>query len=340
MCELNQKMYINTAFSSHKQCFICRTKIGPLHRINKESIAYSLSKHRILIPESTRSCRKHLDPENRVFHLEFLNENIPSRPIAYDSKIVKALNSIVFLTEKCNLRMEKILTNQYHGPFEAFRNTDTLEDQHCIDITGWNKQEFLNILKYIKKIRNTKHRTKSQLVALYKYWLRKGVDQQTLAFFKGCEQRQISSELATIRNSIYKYFTPHYIGFKNKTRDFFIKHNTPTVKKLYDIGDNCLIIICDGGYQRIQKSVNNEFQSGTFSGQMGENLLKPFLIVTTDGYICDVYCDNEAWKNDEKILRETLENDPYLRNILEPNDMIFLDRGLKITDLIQIIFEH
>jgi hypothetical protein len=95
--------------------------------------------------------------------------------------------------------------------------------------------------------------------------------------------------------------------------------------------DNRLVFLLDGGYQNHKKSKNNEFQAKTFSVQKGHNLLKPFIITCTDGYICDVYTDFEATLNDDKILRYILQTDRHLRGILEANDYFFLDRGFRDT---------
>jgi hypothetical protein len=107
------------------------------------------------------------------------------------------------------------------------------------------------------------------------------------------------------------------LGFEGKSRDFFLEHNTPTVMILYSFvkTDNRPVFLLDGGYQNHEKSKNNEFQAKTFSVQKGHNLLKPFIITCSDGYICEAYTDFEATLNDDKILRHILQTDRHLRGI-------------------------
>jgi hypothetical protein len=328
MVRVNKKISIETAFSGHKRCFICRRKRGPLRRVSKESIATAFSKFNIFIPEGTRSCHQHIDADLNIFELEFLNENIPTHSVEYDYNLTKAFEALTKQNEKREVEIKCLNENMFIGPFEAFKNIETLDDDHCFKITGFTKKEFEDFSKYIKNIKKSNNRTEGELIALYMYWARKALDQESLSYFKrSSSQPQISNELKQIRKSIYKNFTPKFIGFKNKYREFFTSHNTPSVKKLYDVDENTICLLIDGGYQRIEHGQNNDFQSNTYSGQYGENLIKPLLIVTPDGYICDVYCDHEAWKNDEKILRQTLASDRCFRKILRENDLIFVDRG-------------
>ena len=48
-----------------------------------------------------------------------------------------------------------------------------------------------------------------------------------------------------------------------------------------------------------------------------------------NGWICDVYCNFESWKNDTAIIEEILRNEPNFVIILRPIDFIFVDRGFK-----------
>ena len=41
-------------------------------------------------------------------------------------------------------------------------------------------------------------------------------------------------------------FTPHFLGFKNKNRDFFSSNNTTTVRELFEVDENTVVFICDG----------------------------------------------------------------------------------------------
>ena len=44
-------------------------------------------------------------------------------------------------------------------------------------------------------------------------------------------------------------------------------------------------------------------------------------------YICEIYTDFEAFKNDTEILRKILRSDRRLTGIIGKEDFFFLDRG-------------
>ena len=185
MSENDRRIIIETTFSHHGRCFICRRKTTPLHKVSQKSIAFAFFKHNIIIPDGTRSCIRHLDANTgQIFDLEFTNNNIRTHPERYDPKIVKLLKSVSKLTVDCLKIEENQSKIQQKFAFEHFRNIETLNENHCQKITGWTKAQFIEFSRYIKNIRNTKNRSKGELIALYKYWLRKGIDQVSLSFFK------------------------------------------------------------------------------------------------------------------------------------------------------------
>ncbi len=74
--------------------------------------------------------------------------------------------------------------------FERFKNTNTLEETFCLDITGWKKNQFITFANYITSIKRSPTRNKYQLIALFRFWLRKGTDQKTLAKMFGSRTTQ------------------------------------------------------------------------------------------------------------------------------------------------------
>jgi hypothetical protein len=54
-----------------------------------------------------------------------------------------------------------------------------LDENLCRQITGWEKVNFTRFSDLIVNVRDTAGRTKEQLVAIYRYWLMKGLDQGT-----------------------------------------------------------------------------------------------------------------------------------------------------------------
>lgn len=90
------------------------------------------------------------------------------------------------------------------------------------------------------------------------------------------------------------------------------------------------LIICDGTYIYIHKSANFLFQRQSYSLHKFQNLLKPFLIVCTDGYIIDVKGPYAATKTDANIMSSIMNNNENpIHILLEPNDVFILDRGFR-----------
>jgi hypothetical protein len=77
-----------------------------------------------------------------------------------------------------------------------------------------------------------KGRNKYQLIALFRYWAMKGIDQFTLSKMKkNTTRRDICRYLNQIRLIIYNDFVPHFLGACSRGRDFFLQQNTKTAKE-------------------------------------------------------------------------------------------------------------
>jgi len=80
-----------------------------------------------------------------------------------------------------------------------------------------------------------------------RFWLRKNCGQETLSFLRGnVSQQQVSDELEQMRVALDRDFSPLYLGFKDKNREFFTNQSTSTVRELYDVNENSIVFICDG----------------------------------------------------------------------------------------------
>jgi hypothetical protein len=181
----------------------------------------------------------------------------------------------------------------------------------------------------ITRINDTDGRTKEQLIAIYRYWLAKGLDQCTLALLKSnTDQRHISAYLEQIRVAMNEEIVPLFLG-ANKSKEFFLKHNTDSVKALYELKEDVLAVVVDGTYTRVEKSSNNEFQYFSYSMQKSQNLVKPFIMCCADGYFIDCYGPFQANMNDAQIFKYVLDTDKNLKKLFTPPDkiIIFLDRG-------------
>lgn len=213
--------------------------------------------------------------------------------------------------------------------FEKFKDIDFISDDFCKRITGWSKEVFVEFSNYITSLRESHFWTKYQLIALYRYWLRKKTNLDCLAimFSETANKASISAYLKLVRESIFNDFVPLFLG-PQKGREFFLKHNTPTVKILHDLAEDHLALVVDGTYIHIEKSSNHHFQYKTYSGQKLDNLIKPFLTCCTDGYIVDIHGPFTAHDNDSSIFKYILRTDEAFLRLFEPNKtLIVMDRG-------------
>ena len=188
--------------------------------------------------------------------------------------------------DACLSASRKIHNNleQQCGVFDKFKDLSELDENLCKKITGWTKAQFVTFSNYITRVRDTSGRTKEQLIAIYRYWLSKGIDQCSLALLKSnTTQQQISHYLSQIREAINRDFVPLFLG-ANKGKQFFLQHNTESVKILHELQNDELAIIVDGTYTRLEKSSNNDFQYVSYSMHKSQNLIKPFIICCADGY--------------------------------------------------------
>jgi hypothetical protein len=305
--------FIRTAYSSHKKCFICGRKYN-LKQVKKESIFYCLKNFNIFIKNHARSCSRHLDEYGFIKEEDYLK--IPTKSCILSHETKNLLN---------------VLSIQNHsGVFDIFHDVTKISDFFCQKITGWTRSEFSKFSKYITSINDTNGRTKDQLIAIYRFWLRKGLDQTSLAMFKNnTSQNQISHYLAQIREAINKDFVSFHLG-SNKNREFFLAHNNITTSELHGMSKNQLAVFVDATYNRIEKSSNNDFQYKSWSMQKMDLLIKPFIICCADGFIIDCYGPFQANQNDAQIFDYILQTDNELQLILKKNEtLLFLDRGIE-----------
>lgn len=307
---------ILTASSYHGRCFICRRTNVRLQTINSDAIAEAYRKQDIYIKHHARCCNHHLNERGLINENEFTNMKLT--PKAYSSEIKRMLDSI-------SKNWSKPIP-----PINRFKNVDKLDNKDCIEITGWPKNVFLQFCSFLTSINNSDHRSIEELVALYRYWQRKGIDQLSLSkLMDKTTQQDVSRYLSQIRDAINKDFVPYFLGAKHRSRKFFIKNNTSTAKELYNINNDTLAIVVDATYTRLEKSSNNDFQYSTWSQQKMDLLIKPFTVCCTNGYFVDCYGPFKANMNDATIFRYILETDIELRRILKPNrTIVLLDRGI------------
>jgi hypothetical protein len=95
--------------------------------------------------------------------------------------------------------------------FRRIQKYGFIERRYLQKITGWSKIKFVRFSNYINNIRETAGRNKKQLIAFNRFWLKKGLDQSSLAMLK-CKtaQQQISHYLSQIRNAMNIEFVSNF----------------------------------------------------------------------------------------------------------------------------------
>ena len=105
----------------------------------------------------------------------------------------------------------------------------------------------------------------------------------------GLQEPQIQCIVTNVRTAFMTDFVPNNLGFHHITHeDFCKKHTTKTASTLFSSGPDDAIVLLDGTYIYIQKSSDNVFQRRSYSMHKNSSLLKPMVIVGTDGYILDI----------------------------------------------------
>jgi hypothetical protein len=102
------------------------------------------------------------------------------------------------------------------------------------------------------------------------------------------------------------------------------------VRELHCDSDDVIPIIADGTYAYIQKSNDNMFQRLTYSVQKGSHLVKPFIMISSNGWIIDIFGPYPATYNDAKILELVFEkHGKKFSDIFKEGDIFIVDRGFR-----------
>ena len=322
------------AQSHSAKCFLCGKKrtqysTNRLKRINIETLGYCyIELDKLIVKSDARVCVSHTYPNSG---------KIKEDHYSIHKDHLDRSTRLMSVPKESQLMFESILVYQetkYRDIFEKFKDMDSLKDEHCIKITGWKKNVFSDFIEYLTDIKSTETRTKEEIVAIYRYWLRKGMTQSCNALYKNdsTSQQMISYYLDMVRVSVHKNFVPIFLGCK-EDRSFFLKHRTETSKICYDLKENDLCFIADGTYIKFNKSRNHQFQYNSWSSHKKKNLMKPMIVCCPDGYIVDAYGPFFATLNDANIMDIVLNGDELFNQMVSEYEgtCFVLDRGI-LTD--------
>ena len=139
------------------------------------------------------------------------------------------------------------------------------------------------------------------------------------------------------------HFVPKYVGLSHIERSKVNAVNTiEFARVLFSVSKSDIAIaVADGTYIYTEKVVIIHFKGESYSVHKGRPLVKPMVLVVTDGYILTVLGPYLAdGKNlDAKITEHMLKsNSEAMRNLLSEGNVLIVDMGFRdVTDLLMSV---
>ena len=319
-----------------KKCCVCNADFRSKHHrsitIDASIRLQCLTDHHIFIEKQSKCCTTHVS--NGLLYsdsIDKIKQNHSSQCTIYCDELL-----IMFNEMKQELKNKNSIINDLkHSPPLNFDDDGTfMSDKNCHVLTGLTRDQFNDLCTYIPStaLRTTDVRTPRMAVASLLVKLRLGVSHDTLCTLFGVDdKRRVSRILESANNALTQYFVPKYLGFHRITREQVLKqHTRPLAQQLLaNDNPNKAIIILDGTYVYMQKSANNLLQRRTYSLHKDKSLVKPMMIVSTDGYIISVigpyFADSK--NSDAEITKNIIYNNKSdMLDWLAPGDVIVVDR--------------
>ncbi|XP_075984951.1 uncharacterized protein LOC142982375 [Anticarsia gemmatalis] len=298
--------YRRAANTGNHCVFTDCTNTGTLHSISDELRAIILRSHKYYLPKLARVCGDHLSVNS------------------WDS-LYEAENSITTFNAE-QIQHVFSFVNAYN-PTLDFKNIDEMDERIFEYWVGFSKEKYNSLLEEIPRISEIKGGKLGLVSLLIK--IRTGDSDERIATLVQKPRRSLETLMDRVREVLVQDFVPRNLGIGHLSREQLITHNLMIPNGLYG-HENNMIVICDGTYIYINKSSNYMFQKDSYSLHKFRNLLKPFLIVATDGYIIDCFGPYKATTSDAEIMTGLFNNDTSpLRLYFRENDAFILDRGFR-----------
>lgn len=311
-------------------CMICNAH-NNLHRLSDEARIEIYMDTDIYIPLRSNVCLHHLDDSGFLFKIFYNTFQSLNRPIVLNGTEITR-----FLT---TLRSSAI----------AYRKKSldlgSLSEENFRYLTSLTKVQFNDLYAYcdpVAEANNSLRYVSKEALVIFLFKMHHGLSDQLLSILFNYSTRQsISMLVSTVRQSLNLRFVPENIGLGAINREQFIaRHVTPFANELYNENPNepKAIAIVDGTYSYVEKFGNYRSLRQSYSIHKGRHLVKPVLLVASDGYILDIhgpYFAN-ARNNDANILRDQFERD--VNNInqwFQDGDIFIVDRGYR--DAVQFL---
>ena len=320
------KLDLPRAMSSSRKCLICGT-----YRKDYSAITFKtlLPKHRanifvkrgIIVSGDARVCSTHFEGDD-------LSEESYQKISPSSSSLNATSDDIKELL--CEVRSIALQGSNTLN----FNDGSAMTDEDYMRLTGITKTQFDQVLEYIPSLRSTSIRSSRTALALLLVKLRTGLSLAILSTIFEIKKRYCGKAIHSARIALMATFVPKYLGLSHIDRDNLINNHTTTFAKVLfgDSRSDIAIAVADGTYIYIEKSGNYSFQRRSYSVHKGQPLLKPMMLVATDGYILTVIGPYlaDGKNSDAKITEHMLNsNSENIAEWFKENDVLVLDRGFR-----------
>lgn len=190
-----------------------------------------------------------------------------------------------------------------------FDDPNALSDQEYVNLTGINKVSFDDLLSAVDgKVKNTSTRSVRTSLGIFLLKMRCDLSNEMLSTILNVSKSSIRPAISVVRRTLMETFVQNNVGFQHISREDVIdKHTRPLAESLFGGTGTQAILVLDGTYIYIQKSMNFAFQRKTYSIHKGRPLVKPMIVVTTSGYYLSVLGPYVAKNNDAAILSHIMK---------------------------------
>ena len=297
---------------SESTCIVCGSK-STRNRVPKLLRLNTYITRQFYIPENARCCASH--HVNNMFYDDSFSQikHVENSSFLPSNEVKWLLSSSTKICQKSSVMM-------------SFKLSTTLE-KDCYSITGFNNDQFHELLSKLTTLRNTDLRSRSEAVAVFLSRLRHNVSYDALSSFLSFRNAKVIENICNeVENAFMKHIVPFFIGCDNLTRHKLMQRQTLIATSLFSAD---VVLIADGTYAYHQKSGNNIYQRKSYNVHKHTHLCKPFTMCTSDGYIVDMFGPYEGNVNDATILKHILSTNDKLVSILSVGDVFVLDRGFR-----------
>ncbi|XP_075985546.1 uncharacterized protein LOC142982751 [Anticarsia gemmatalis] len=251
-----------------RRCVFQNCRNVPANAVPKYVRLHLFRMNKLFIPKLARVCQPHMVSNEWE---DLLNVQIP---------LHEHFNSahVLDIIELYEWKLER-------GTQLDFENIEEIDDNELHFYTGLDKIQFNRILNQT----SLRDRTNSSatVLGLYLVKIRTGEPDERVASMFNMSRRTLERKLKIARDCLSEEFVPRHLGLDHMTREDVVARNLTIPSHIFGGNQNepAAILVCDGTYIYVQKSSNFLFQRKTYSLHKFRNLVKPFLIVCTDGYI-------------------------------------------------------